>query len=177
MEDPNLNQIYLKVFSCHLYFSAFLFIVAAKSHLFSDFLTKPNSVHWCCHSQHKQCVLNRNSPLSLIFFLIFQQRLSPATLGTCLWASARLWFDWLTMSGSGTPTRRYSAGPGARPGYHRQVKKIKSFKQKINSFSLQYQGTESPVGYGERIDRIRRMSGSGNMLFPTGMGEWQMANI
>ena len=52
---------------------------------------------------------------------------------------------------SGTPTRRYSAGPGARPGFHRQ-------------------GTESPVGYGERIERIRRMSGSGNMLFPTGMG-------
>ena len=53
---------------------------------------------------------------------------------------------------SGTPTRRYSAGPGARPGFHRQ-------------------GTESPVGYGERIERIRRMSGSGNMLFPTGMGK------
>ena len=57
---------------------------------------------------------------------------------------------------SATPTRRYSAGPGARPGFHRQ-------------------GTESPVGYGERIDRVRRMSGSGNMLFPTGMGPSRMS--
>ena len=32
------------------------------------------------------------------------------------------------------------------------------------------QGTASPVGYGERVEMARRMSGSGNMLFPTGMG-------
>ena len=57
---------------------------------------------------------------------------------------------------SATPTRRYSAGPGARPGFHRQ-------------------GTESPVGYGERIERVRRMSGSGNMLFPSGMGPSRMS--
>ena len=57
---------------------------------------------------------------------------------------------------SATPTRRYSAGPGARPGFHRQ-------------------GTESPVGYGERIERVRRMSGSGNLLFPTGMGPSRMS--
>ena len=57
---------------------------------------------------------------------------------------------------SATPTRRYSAGPGARPGFHRQ-------------------GTESPVGYGERIDRVRRMSGSGNLLFPSGMGPSRMS--
>ena len=40
---------------------------------------------------------------------------------------------------------------------------------------MDLQGTESPVGYGERIERIRRMSGSGNMLFPTGMGPSRMS--
>lgn len=50
------------------------------------------------------------------------------------------------------------------------------FYNQYNSPCSKYlQGTESPVGYGERIDRIRRMSGSGNMLFPSGLGPSRMS--
>ena len=83
---------------------------------------------------------------------------------------------------SGTPTRstgRYSAGPGTRPGFHRQVTSLAIrilHQYLVITHLVQYlQGTESPVGYGERIDRIRRMSGSGNMLFPSGLGPSRMS--
>ena len=88
---------------------------------------------------------------------------------------------------SSTPTRKYSAGSGPRPGFHRQVRAraipitmditmdntmntTVDMATKYMTMKTPPQGTASPVGYGERVDMARRMSGSGNMLFPTGMG-------